>query len=478
MTTIRITTVPRAATIPSAPTAVPTSPAALPTEVQPGPRPNSYDFDLTLDPDKRSLAGRGTVVVTNDQDQPLNELYLRVWANAPALARHGASANVTGVTVDGVAAPATLDRTVLKVPLAAPLAKGGTATVAFDMDVTVADRTDRTGQGRDGALYVGNALPTLAVRDAEGWNLDPYVTNGESFYSLASDWNVRLRAPEGRQLITTGSATSDTVNNGVRELKITAPAVRDFIVVATPGGYAMRQAQVGDTTVRAWAPQRDAKQADKMLSTAAESLAWYNNRFGTYDLPELDVVGVEGLGGGMEYPGVTLDDQHNSDGMLRTVIAHENAHQWFYSMVGNNEYDDPWLDESFASFVTSEFTNRKVEDVAADIARSKGVDPHPLLMPFAPSVSAPMHDQGMAYVSNIYQRGARVLADLKSEMGEAKFVAGMRSHFAQRQHGIATTAGFITTMSQAAGHDLTQWFADHGVNAVEPSADRKLDPNQ
>ena len=35
-----------------------------------------------------------------------------------------------------------------------------------------------------------------------------------------------------------------------------------------------------------------------------------------------------------------------------SLIAHEVGHQWFYSTVGNDQLDEPWLDESLTQYVT------------------------------------------------------------------------------------------------------------------------------
>ena len=455
--------------------AVLAAPATAPTApvIAPGPIPTATTYDLTLNPAGRSLSGSGTIAVTNQQKEPLTELYVRLWANTPKLAKDGGAASITGVKVDGAAVAATQDRTLVRIPLATPLAAGASTSVSFDLSVTIPSDMGRMGTARDGSLYFGNALPMLAVHDEEGWNLDPYVGMGETFYSLASDWQVTLRAPEPKQLITTGTAVSDSVRNGQRELVIKAPHARDFIIVATEG-YKQLERQVGDTKVRVWTPAGDGN-ASKMLDTAAGSLDFYNKRYGAYDQPEMDVIATRGLGGGMEYPGVTLND-----GGARIVVAHENAHQWFYSMAGNNQFDDPWLDESFTTFITSEYTGASHERVTREILGGRKDITRPAAAGAPPAnVSSPMHVlNNRGYFGKIYSQGANVLGDLKKELGEETFVKGMRTHFEGARNGVATTAGFITTMSGAAGRDLTDWFVRHNVNAVEPAAADKLDPNR
>lgn len=477
--------------MPTAPAARP-APASVPHPVAAAsqartPAPASYAFDLKLDADRGALAGTGSVAVTNTGTEPMTELYFRLWGNTPALARNGAAASMTDVRVDGSAVEATTDRTVVKVPLAAPLAPGASANVDFRLDTKVPTTMGRTGTSRDGALYFGNALPTLAVHDEEGWNLDPYVSGGESFYTLASDWNVRVITPTDRQLITTGTIDHEESNGSLRATTLTAQNVRDFLVVAAPHDYKMIQQRVDGTNVRVWASPADASRAPEMLKTAATSLAWYNARYGTFNQPEYDVIATRGLGGGMEYPGITLND--TSGGSFgREVIAHETGHQWFYGMVGNNQWDEPWLDESFTSFITAEYLKQDpgklAEMLKPGFDRRTALAPPVGPRPGAPITSGPVHVSspmnvlsGRGYFNIIYGTGAKVLDQLKREMGEDRFVAGMREHVATQRNQSATTAGFMQTMNAAAGRDLTPWFNDHGVFASEPAADEHLDPN-
>ena len=48
--------------------------------------------------------------------------------------------------------------------------------------------------------------------------------------------------------------------------------------------------------------------------------------------------------GGMEYPQIVFS---NPD---RYTVAHELAHQWWWGIVGNDEFAEPWLDESLATW--------------------------------------------------------------------------------------------------------------------------------
>ena len=82
-----------------------------------GPVPRHYDYDLTFDPKLATLTGTGSVSVENNSSKPLDELQLRLWANAAPIAETGGYEQVTKVTVDGAPVDAVQRGTVLTVPL-------------------------------------------------------------------------------------------------------------------------------------------------------------------------------------------------------------------------------------------------------------------------------------------------------------------------------------------------------------------------
>jgi hypothetical protein len=386
--------------------------------------------------------------------------------------------------VDGRAVSANADRTVVRIPLGEGLAAGRSASISFNLNVVAPKGTDRSGQYPQGMVAFGNLLPVVAPIDEEGVNVDPYVVAGESFYSIAAPWKVKVAGPDGWTFATTGA--SSTASGGPTVDATTAKS-RDFLIVAMKG-WEQKSQVVDGTTIRSWAPVGSADKSALMLSAASEALTYFNRRFGAYEGDgEYELIAAPGMGGGMEYPGITLNDTNSPRSFLREVVIHETGHQWFYSMVGNNQHDDPWLDESFTSYITAEYLRAPAIDVATRLApaihgrrdRAPGSG-----RPLGPSnlpvrVSSPMSVlNGRGYVNMIYGEGARVLERLRRELGDEIFVRGMREHVATAKHGIASTAKFIEIMSNAAGRDLTGWFANNKVLATEPEAGKQHDPNR
>ncbi|CAM5234305.1 peptidase [Streptomyces xanthochromogenes] len=163
----------------------------------------AYTVNLTSNASGNGWTGHESATFTNASATALSEVYLRLWDNyhGTCSAMPITVSNVTG----GTAGALSVGCTALKIDLPAPLPQGQSATIGFDLGITVPDGADRFGA--DGAFNnIGNALPVLAIRDAAGWHLDPYTNNGESFYSLAADFKVTLDHPNSLLVPATGTS--------------------------------------------------------------------------------------------------------------------------------------------------------------------------------------------------------------------------------------------------------------------------------
>ena len=227
------------------------------------------------------------------------------------------------------------------------VAKGRHGRVVFAFALNVPLRIDRYGSA-GGYSYLGNALPVLALHDSAGWHLDRYTPNGEAYYTTVADFTVRLDHPSDVSVPATGVSTDKAAGPGRTLTTSVAHHVRDFAWAVGP----YRRVTGGDGNgVRVnvwWNPDTvTASQANHALRLAKRTMAHDAKAFGAYPYRESDVV-LDGFTsfGGMEYPGFVLsvpDDE---------AIAHEITHNWWYGIVGNDEYRAPWLDESFTEYVT------------------------------------------------------------------------------------------------------------------------------
>ncbi|MGZ4132082.1 MAG: M1 family metallopeptidase [Actinomycetota bacterium] len=423
----------------TAPTTPATSPAPSTTTSAPpvaelGRTPGEPRYVVRLRSDSigRTWTGSERATFTNTGPGSLRRIWLRVWSNgmdgcAPL------AIDVTDLTGGSLGA-AQVDCTALPVDLDAPLEPGATTSLAMHVRIRLPIRNDRFGY-HDGTALVGTALPTLAIHDDQGWHLDPFVRIGESFYSVTGSYRVALDVPAGLDTAATGVAGSQRFHDGRVVRTYTAERVRDFEWAA--GGFQTLTGAAGPTRVRVWyRPQMlDRDHATRVLRTAIRSMRTFDAAFGPYPYPEVDVVVTAFVAyRGMEYPQIVFTNPG------REPVAHELAHQWWYGVVGNDQYDSPWLDESFATW--SQF------------------------LPFRPWTSCPTYawPSATARLTNpmsywvrhrddygaIYSGGGCMLADLASLFGLAEFERVLKDYAAAHAFAIARTADFVDAIDAAA----------------------------
>jgi hypothetical protein len=287
---------------------------------------------------------RGTehVSFTNLDADPLSTIWLRLWSNG--VKGCGAQAIFVTDVTGGTAGDLSGNCTALPVELDAPLAQGDRSTISMRVTIHLPAKNDRFGY-HDGLALAGTALPTLAVHDDLGWHLDPFVDIGESFYSVVGVYSVTLNVPSDLSTPTSGSAIGSHIDGGRRTTTYVATDVRDFEWAA--GRLVTVQGRSGGTRiVVSYRPEDLSEQrARTALGFAVRSMDTYSEAFGAFPYPEMDVVltGFTAFGG-MEYPTIIFTNRDKS------TISHELAHQYFYGIVGDDQFAAPWLDESFATW--------------------------------------------------------------------------------------------------------------------------------
>jgi hypothetical protein len=430
--------------------AVPVSPAAAAAataDTTRTPATPAYTITLTSNASGGTWTGHESVSFSNASATPLTEVYLRLWDNA-----HGSCpstpitvSNVTG----GTASALTVNCTAMKITLPAPLAQGATGSIGFDLSIVVTSGVDRFGH--DGSYYfIGNALPVLAVKDSLGWHLDPYTNNGESFYALASDYTVTLDHPSSIVAPATGTSTDRAGASGRTITTAVGKQVREFAWAAGPfkkisgttaGGVAVNVYSVSAISTSS---------ARSMLTVATGALDAHAGRFGAYPYGEADVVLDNGFWfGGMEYPGFVLDLVNS------TALAHELGHQWFYGIVGDDEYSTPWLDEGFTDYATDLYFGKTGS--GCGITWQSSAEKLTNSMAYWDAHSS-------RYSAVVYNYGKCTLHDLRRLIGTTAMTNLLRSYAAAHWYGISTVADFKAAAQAAAGStNLTSFWTTHRV---------------
>jgi hypothetical protein len=428
---------------------LPMTPAgAATTDATRTPVSPTYTITLTSDTTGGTWTGHESVSFTNASAVPLAEVYLRLWDNA-----HG-SCPSTPVTVTkltgGQASPLTVSCTAMKVTLPTALAQNRSATIGFDVKIVVPNGIDRFGH--DGAYYfVGNALPVLAVRDSVGWHLSPYTNNGESFYALISDFDVTLDHPTAITVPATGTSVDRAGSAGRTITHATATKVREFAWAAGPFRTISGTSPAGVRVNVHSVAGISTSSAQSMLNLATSALDAHAKRFGAYPYGEADVVLDNGFWfGGMEYPGFVLDR------VSSTALAHELAHQWWYGIVGDDEYSTPWLDEGFTDYATDLYFGQTRS--GCGITWQSSAERLTNSMAYWDAHSS-------RYGTVVYGYGKCTLHDLRRLIGTTAMTNLMASYAKSHWYGISTVADFKKAAQAAAGGtSLTSFWSQHRVD--------------
>jgi Peptidase family M1 domain len=423
-----------------------------------GADPEAYALDLRYDGHGAGvLAGSERIEFVNRGPAPLDRVWLRLWANGPDRCRPRRIE--VQVEAPAVAGSERVRCSALEVRLAAPVAAGARGALSLHFRVQGRRHADRFGR-IGGTTLLGNVIPVLAVEDAGGLHLDPYTALGESFYSLAARWDATLRLPARLRAATTGTLLSESASRTERTLRVRSAQARDFALAV--GRLRRRTTQVAGVKIRVhFGPRVDG--ARRSLRAARRAVRALSKRLGPLGSSELDVVLFrEDLGAGslagMEYPELVFSLP------LAEVVAHEVAHQWWYGMVGNNQFEEPWLDESFAQYSHERLypgsnfcrPGRPYRLVARRWRRIALDSSIGLFERRAPAAVGDV----------IYLAGSCALQTLERGIGRSRMTALLRLLQSRNRYGVITKADVLGAIGEVApAFDLERWLAVSHLSA-------------
>jgi hypothetical protein len=375
--------------------------AAQEQETHPSPRNANYTIDVRLDPESRTLEGHQTLRWRNIQDRPTDELWFHLYWNAwrndrstwmlqrrlagrggPVdeireedwgsievdsirLLSHGDDLDPRElVTVATFAAPDDEnphDRTVLVVPLPAPVGPGEEIEVELAWRAKIPRTFARTGYRGD-YYFFAHWFPKLGVFEGDGWNCHQYHATTE-YYSDYGNYRVEMTVPEDWVLGATGLEVDRTANaDGTATHFYEQEDVHAFSWTTSPD-FVVREARfevggLAPVDMRLLIQPEHLGQAERHLTATRAALEHYGKWYGSYPYGHVTVVDpAYGSGsGGMEYPtfftcGTQIFNPFGGD-RPESVTVHEAGHQFWYGLVGNNEFEDAWLDEGLNTFST------------------------------------------------------------------------------------------------------------------------------
>lgn len=374
----------------------------------------SYDADLTASAGGRTWTGTERILVRNAGSAPIDRIWLRLWGNGP---QGCAPRAVTATITAGGRAGRLLRRcSALEVLLPAPLAPAASTTIDLALVITAPNLSDRFGAAEDIDLF-GNALPVVAQRDRRAWRLPDYSPYGESWVTTWARFSLTLHHPTALKVAASGTTVTTPDAGGQTSTTTSTIEARDTFWAIGAMEEVTRTTGRG-TLVRAWSPTEAAADRQDAARDATSALEQIERHLPDYPYPEYDVLVARiQAGGGMEYPGAVITD--GSD----TVTRHETGHQWFYGLVGDDQYREPWVDEGITSFLevywSSPSTQPRPQCYPA--RRFNVPDPQTFITSSMSYWNKHVGQYGLAYDNPVC-----ALAEVRSTLGNARFTRVMR----------------------------------------------------
>ncbi len=228
---------------------------------------------------------------------------------------------------------------------------------------------------------------------------------------------------------------------------------------------------------------------DNIVDITRAGFAFYEELFGLpYPFTKYDQIFVpEFNAGAMENAGaVTFLENYVfrskvADAMVErraVTILHELAHMWFGDLVTMRWWDDLWLNESFAEYVStlataeatrwaSAWTTFSAMEKSWAYRQDQLPSTHPIVADIRDLEDVEVNFDGITYA-----KGASVLKQLVSWVGRDAFFAGVRAYFAKHAWGNTRLVDLLTELETTSGRDLTAWsglwLEKAGVTLLRP----------
>lgn len=407
------------------------------------------------------------------------------------------------------------DRTVARVALPQPVAPGGSVEIDIEFTARLPRVFARTGYRRNFFL-AGQWFPKIGVyepagtrgRAAGGWNCHQFHANTE-FYADYGHYLVDVTVPSSFVAGATGERKSRMENgDGTTTYTYEQADVHDFAWTADPNFVEIKgmfsaandvteaeyaataklldrtlgEVRLSDVEIIVLMQPSRVGQAARYMQAAKLGLKYFGLWYGRYPYRTLTVVDpAPGAGGaaGMEYPTFITA---GSSWLLsfwpfsrvraqEAVTVHEFGHQFWYALVGNNEFEEAWLDEGVNSYSTGKVMELGYgRDTAMGSILGVGLGAiDTLRMQNGPNYKYDrVRQPAWTYMNNnaygfySYQKPEILLRTLENYLGEQSMARIMRTYHERWRFRHPSSDDFYAVANEVAGRDL-MWFFRQAV---------------
>jgi len=292
--------------------------------------------------------------------------------------------------------------------------------------------------------------------------------------------DIFITNPEGYRAASNGLLQSETTTNGWTTAhwrhRYAIPAYLIAIAVTNYEVFSLYAHSGADSTqVLNYVYPESLAAAQEGVADHLETMQLFNQLFGQYPFQSEKYGHAQfSWGGGMEHQTMSFVGNFHYP-----LLAHELAHQWFGNKITCGSWEDIWLNEGFATYLTGlcyEFLRPQFWDIykAHHISRATELPDGSVFVTDTSSVSRVFSGQLS------YSKGAMLLHMLRWVLGDSAFFAGVYNYANDPAlaYGYARTNDLKAHLETASGKNLDGFFADWFYGQGYPSYNIKWSKSQ
>ncbi|MEO7336137.1 MAG: M1 family metallopeptidase, partial [Caldimonas sp.] len=423
--------------------------------------PSEYQLALDLDPALETFAG--TVDIALKVRRPVEGIVLNAFgltAGEISLSSPGGTRAMTATDDKG--------KRQWRISDGRPIEPG-----EYQLRIVYGGVVQKAGEGLFVVPYTAEGKPSRMLST----QLEPIsartVFPGFDEPSFRAVFALTITAPTAYEVVSNMPVkTRDVKGDKTRWQFAPTPPMPTYLVAISVGQFDALEDEIDRIPLRILTAKGKKSDALYAMDTTKKVLAYYREYFGVpFELPKLDQIAVPGVrNGAMEDWGFISYNESNllynaADSSINTkqnvfeVIAHEIAHQWFGDLVTAASWDEIWLNEAFATWMSGKATARfnpsweiPLNQVLWRQRVMRG-DAGPATRAIR---SGPVYETAVFDVFDgvTYTKGGAVLAMIESYVGPEAFRRGLSAYFNGQKLSNATAGDLWHYLSQASGTDV------------------------
>ena len=471
----------------------------------------SFYIQVELDPVTRILNCKLKMTYTNNSPNTLQSIYFHIWPNAY-------KNNLTAFTQQEIRNGKTdfyfateedrgriydLNFTLIESPsknlnwnyhpqfedvieltLNSPLLPGNSIEIQTPFTVKLPHLFSRSGYS-DSFFAITQWYPKPAVYDANGWNIIPYLDQGEFYSEFADSFVVDIMVPSNFLVASTGNLLQviSSSGNSKKTYTFSETNIHDFAWF-TSSSFVLQETKISTKNNDSVLLQiyRIGKGIPGTLETGLSSMdvmkhaiKTLDENIGPYPYKTCKlVIGNLKAGSGMEYPGITVCSYEDPE-----TIYHEIAHNWFYGILASNERKHPWMDECLTTYFSNRFIHEMDDKLGNDMFKDRSFFDHlnyrktiqnSLMLytykltsdiGFNQSVHLTSEDfTNYNYATLLYAKGPLLFAYLQSVLGDSIFDSSIKLYYTKWRFKHPLPSDLQDCFEEVSSFNLDWFFVD------------------